>query len=67
MEDSERSSFPKNLSAVSEEQGESFHQDIKEMKQISGPVDYQRDSRLGLLVDAALERAARKQFHMRNN
>jgi hypothetical protein len=31
--------FPENLGALSEEQGERFHQDIKEMKEIPGSVE----------------------------
>ena len=41
--------FPENLEAMIEEQGESFHQDIKTIEKIPGMLEYQRVGRL-LLV-----------------
>ncbi|GBM96270.1 hypothetical protein AVEN_173037-1 [Araneus ventricosus] len=48
--DSHLDYFPKNLGAVSEGQGERFHQDIKEMERLSRKMECQHDS--GLLLDA---------------
>jgi hypothetical protein len=47
--------FPANLGAVSEEQGERFHQDMKEMeRRLSGKVECEHDCRLLLdVLDAA--------------
>jgi len=38
--------FPENLGDVSEEQGERFHQDIKEMEKIPGKMERLNDARL---------------------
>jgi hypothetical protein len=51
--DSHLDYFPTNFGAVSEEQGERFHQDIKEMeKKVSGKVEREHDGRL--LLDVAM-------------
>ncbi|GBL94200.1 hypothetical protein AVEN_163521-1 [Araneus ventricosus] len=50
--DSHLDYFPENLGAVSEEQGERFHQDIKEMER---KIECQHDSRL--LLDATKRRS----------
>jgi hypothetical protein len=43
--------FPENLGAVSEEQGERFHQDIKgDGNTIPGKMECQHDGRLQLVV-----------------
>ena len=42
--------FPENLEATIEEQGESFHQDIKTIEEIPGMLEYQRDGRLLLVL-----------------
>jgi len=42
--------FPENLEAMLEEQGESFHQDIKRIEKIPGMLEYQHVSRLLLVL-----------------
>ena len=45
--------FPENLEAMIEEQGESFHQDIKAIKKIPGMLEYQHVGKLLKGVDGS--------------
>jgi len=42
--------FPENLEAMIEEQGESYHQDIKTIEKIPGMLEYQHVGRLLLVL-----------------
>jgi len=58
--------FPENLEAVIEEQGESFHQDIKTIEKIPGMLEYQHVGKLllelrkRLLAGATAEKQKRQ-------
>jgi len=64
--------FPENLEAVIEEQGESFHQDIKTIEKIPGTLEYQHVGRLllvlrkRLLAVATAEKLRKHNFWINN-
>ena len=59
--------FPENLEAVIEEQGESFHQDIKTIGKIPGVLEYQHVGRLLLVLRKRLLAAATPEKHIKHN
>jgi len=59
--------FPENLEAIIEEQGESFHQDIKTIEKISGMLEYQHVGRLLLVLIKRLLAVATPKKHRKDN
>ena len=59
--------FPENLEAMIEEQGESFHQDIKTIEKIPGMLEYQHVGRLLLELRMRLLAVATPKKHRIDN
>jgi len=59
--------FPENLEPMFEEQGESFHQDIKTIKKIPGMLEYQYVGRLLLVLRKRLLAVAAPEKHIKDN
>jgi len=55
--------FPENLEAIINEQGESFHQDIKTIEKIPGMLEYQHVGRLLLVLRKRLLAVATPEKH----
>jgi len=55
--------FPENLDAMIEEEGESFHQDIKTTEKIPGMLEYQHVGRLCLVLRKRLLAVATPEKH----
>jgi len=58
--------FPENLEAMIEEQGESFHQDIKTIEEIPGILEYQHIDRLLLVLGKRLLAVATPEKHRKD-
>jgi len=58
--------FPENLEAIIEEQGESFHQDIKTIEKIPGMLEYQHVGRLLLVLRKRLLAVATPEKHRKD-
>ena len=58
---------PENLEVITEEQGESFHQDIKTMENIPGMLEYQHVGRLLLVLRKRLLAVATPEKHRKDN
>jgi len=59
--------FPENLEAMIEEQGESFHQDIKIIETIPGMLEYQHVGKLLLVLRKRLLAVATPEKHRKDN
>ena len=59
--------FPENLEAMIEEQGKSFHQDIKTIEKIPGMLEYQYVGRLLLVLRKRLLAVATPEKHRKDN
>jgi len=59
--------LPENVEAMIEEQGESFHQDIKTKEKIPGILEYQHVGRLLLLLRKRLLAVATPEKHRKGN
>jgi len=59
--------FPDNLEAMIEEQGESFHQDIKTIEKIPEMLEYQHAGRLLLMRRKRLLAVATPGKHRKDN
>jgi len=59
--------FPENLEAMIEEQGESFHQDIKTIEKMPGMLEYQHVGRLLLVLRKRLVAVATPEKHRKDN
>jgi len=59
--------FPENLEVMIEEQGESFHQDIKTIEKIPGMLEYQHVGRLLLVLRKRLLAVATPGKHRKDN
>jgi len=58
--------FPENVEAMIEEQGESFHQDIKTTKNIPGMLEYQHVGRLLLVLKKRFLAVAAPEKHRKD-
>jgi len=59
--------FPEKSEAMIEEQGESFHQDIKTIEKIPGMMEYQHVGRLLLVLRKRLLTEATREKHRKGN
>jgi len=59
--------FSENLEAMIEEQGESFHQDIKTIEKIPGMLEYQHIGKLLLVLRKRLLTVATSEKHRKDN
>jgi len=59
--------FPENSEAMIEEQGESFHQDMKTIEKIPGMLEYQHVGRLLLVLRKRLLTVATLEKHRKDN